>query len=109
MDRNQLLNQLRKQELELNSPEIQIAFEKDRNPDNKHAFNQERKKYVIARQNIENANLANIAAKLKSLEFSLTNAITDLETALQSLNNTVEVLTTIRNVTSILSRIVSIV
>lgn len=107
--REQLLAEIRKQELRLNSLEIQDALENESDQDKKISFIQERKKYVIARVTLENAILKNIAARLKPLESDLKDALKDLDVALQNVKNTVEIIKTVGAVTGILARVFMII
>lgn len=107
--REDLLAKIRKQELRLNSLELQAAFEQENDPAKKATFVQERRNYVIARTNLENAILENIAASLNLLAPDLEDGLEDLEAALQNIKNTVEIMKTIKLVTGIVARIVTIV
>jgi hypothetical protein len=57
---------------------------------------------------LERQDLGNIVAKMKPLEPELNQAITDLDRELQSVNNTVKIISSIRMVTRVLAKLVTI-
>ena len=107
--REELLDEIRNQELRLNSPEIQFAFEKESDPAKKTSFINERDELTTVRLKLEDVILTKIEARLKLLEPDLKDGLKNLDVALQNVNNTVEILNAIKAVTGLVARIVMIV
>jgi anion-transporting ArsA/GET3 family ATPase len=106
--RQELLDEVKKQELKLNSLEIQTAFEQESDREKKARFVQERRKYVTFRTKLENEILDNISGKLSSHAPVFEKALKELDAALKNVRNTVEILRTINLVTSIAAQIFKI-
>ncbi|SRR5579883_535880 len=104
--REELLDDIRNKELQLNSAEIQLSLERETDPAKKSSFIQERQQFTVYRVKLENAILEKIASKLNSLEPDLKEGLNDLDVALQDVNNTVAILNTVKLVTSIVAQIV---
>lgn len=106
--RQELLQEVKKQELRLNSLEIQTAFEQESDGEKKARFVQERRDYVKRRIELENQGLAKFSEKLSSHAPAFKDALKELDAALNNLRNTVEILRTINRVTSIGAQILKI-
>ncbi|RUR86628.1 hypothetical protein ACF3DV_14500 [Chlorogloeopsis fritschii PCC 9212] len=104
----EFLRKIRECELKLNSPEIQNQFEKETDVAKKRKFLDERTDLSILRVKLETAILEKIAARLKCLEQDLKEGIEGLNQAINDVENTVNILTTIKNVTGIIARILVI-
>lgn len=105
---NQLIAALRNNVAELNSPKVQLKIEQQANELEKQEFLKERQKvrnylHILGRQE-----LANIVAKMKPLEPELNQAITDLDRELKNINSTVKIISSIRMVTKVLAKFVTI-
>lgn len=72
------------------------------------AFVNQRKYYDDCLHKLEIQNLENISAKMKPLEAELDRAITLLNNALESVQNTVNIISGIQSVSNIVARIVPI-
>ncbi|RCJ37912.1 hypothetical protein A6770_14070 [Nostoc minutum NIES-26] len=107
--RTQFIDQLRECELELNSPEIQDIFEKEKDTAKRRKFIDERTDLSVFRLKLETAVLEKVAARLKCFEEDLNDGIKDLKDSIDSVKKTVDILTTIKNVTGIVARIVVII
>lgn len=104
--RDERLDQLRKQELELNSSRVQLFWEDNqRDSDNKEKFVRERRAVVIQRVMLENAILAKIAGMLKELEDDLKEGCNNLQLEIDNLDREVDFLNKLSRVTGILARI----
>lgn len=104
--RDKRLDQLRKQELELNSSRVQLFWEdSQRNPDNKKKFFRERRAVVVERVKLENAILEKIAGMLKELQDDLKEGCDELQSAIDNLNDEVDFFNKLSRVTGILARV----
>jgi hypothetical protein len=101
-NRTELLQELRKYEQKL------YSIESQQDSDIKKTFGQERLDYTTALKNLENALLKDIESRLESLEPDLKAGLNNLNVAIQKVNNTVQILETIKTVTSIVDKIVGI-
>lgn len=107
-NRTELLQELREYEQKFYSTKIQLAFEQESNPAIKNRFGQERLNYTTALNNLENALLKDIESRLELLEPNLKAGLNNLNVAIQKVNNTVQILETIKTVTGIVDKIVGI-
>ena len=105
---NQLLPALRKNVEELYSPKVQLKIEQQANESDKQEFLKEREKARNYLHILERQDLENIVAKMKPLEPELNQAIVDLDRELQSVNNIVKIISSIRMVTRIIAKFVTI-
>ncbi len=101
---NNMLSQMREQVSKLN--QLQPVFEQEPDVLKKQAFLKQRNYYRKAVHELEKQDLENMLAKMKPLEVELHQAIKSLDNALQSVNNTVNIISGIRNVSSIVARII---
>jgi vacuolar-type H+-ATPase subunit I/STV1 len=104
--REELLDYIKHKELQLNSAEIQLAFERETDPAKKSSFILERQQFTVYRVKLENAILEKIASQLNSLKPDLQEGLENLDVALQDVNNTVAILNTVKLVTGIVAQIV---
>jgi uncharacterized protein YaaN involved in tellurite resistance len=102
-----LLPLIRKNVRELDSAKVQLKIEQ-LNESDKQAFVNEREKFRTYLHNLEKEELENILARMEPLEAQLDQAIKDLDRELQSINNVIKVISSIRMVTSLLARVVTI-
>ncbi|MEH2118745.1 hypothetical protein [Nostoc sp.] len=107
-DYEEILKKIRNIELNLNSPEMQQKFENEKDESRKRDFVEQRKNIAILRSQLETAALEKIAASLKKLEPDLLKGIEDLTQAIDKVENTVNILTALKNVTGIIRRILSV-
>jgi hypothetical protein len=107
--RDTLLVKIRECENRLYSLEVQNLFEKETDPIKKRKFINERLEVSILRVKLETATLERIAVRLKSFEDDLNEGIANLTEAIASVNNTVIILSAIKNVTGIIARILLII
>lgn len=106
--RAQFLDRLRECELELNSSKIQNIFEAETDIAKKRKFIDDRTDLSVLRLKLESVVLEKVAARLKCFEDDLNEGINDLRESIKSVNKTVDILTTIKNVTGIIARILVI-
>ncbi|MBC1223506.1 hypothetical protein GNF10_00590 [Nostoc sp. UCD121] len=106
--RAQFLDRLRECELELNSSKIQNIFEAEIDIAKKRKFIDDRTDLSVLRLKLESVVLEKVAARLKCFEDDLNEGINDLRESIKSVNKTVDILTTIKNVTGIIARILVI-
>ncbi|WP_445628045.1 hypothetical protein [Nostoc sp. DSM 114167] len=107
-DCEEILKRIKNIEFNLNLPEIQQKFENEKDESRKQDFLEERKNIAILRSQLETAALKEIAANLKKLEPDLFKGIEDLTQAIERVENTVNILTTLQNVTGIIRRVLSL-
>ncbi|MFQ4144880.1 hypothetical protein [Chlorogloeopsis sp. ULAP02] len=107
-DKN-LLRKMREQVLKLYSAEVQLAFEKEQDESKKKAFLNQRQYYDNYLHELEKHNLESLLARMKPLEIELSRAITSLDNALKRVNNTVNIISNIQMISSIIARIITIV
>lgn len=103
-----LLNQIRKQVLKLYSPEIQLVFEAELDKTKKEEFIQEREDYRHYLYQLELQDLQTVLLRMRLLENDLNIAIQSLDNALEDVNNTVTIISSIQYITSIMARIFTI-
>jgi hypothetical protein len=106
--RNQIIDDINRLELRLNASDVQIEIEKNANENQKRQFINERTDLSVVRIKLENTILERIAVRLKNLEPEIKKGITELDQAIQELENTVGVIEAIKNLTSIIARILVI-
>ncbi|MEH2439377.1 hypothetical protein [Nostoc sp.] len=106
--REEVINKLRDCELKLYSPEIQNEFEKLTDIVKKRKFIDERIELSVLRVKLESATLERIAARLKCLKEDLNKGLEALGESIDNVQNTVDILTTIKNVTGLVARILVI-
>ncbi|MBE8997324.1 hypothetical protein IQ274_03600 [Nostoc sp. LEGE 12447] len=106
--RAQFLDRLRECELELNSSKIQNIFEAETDIAKKRKFIDDRTDLSVLRLKLESVVLEKVAARLKCFEDDLNEGINDLKESIKSVNKTVDILTTIKNVTGVIARILVI-
>ncbi|AVH66633.1 hypothetical protein [Nostoc sp. 'Peltigera membranacea cyanobiont' N6] len=106
--REEVINKLRDCELKLYSPEIQNEFENLIDIVKKRKFIDERIELSVLRVKLESATLERIAARLKCLEEDLNKGLEALGESIDNVQNTVDILTTIKNVTGLVARILVI-
>ena len=104
---NNLLSQMREQVSKLN--ELQLLFEQEPDVLKKQAFVKQRNYYRKAVHELEKQDVASTLAKMKPLEAELNGAIKSLDNSIQRVNNTVNIISGIQNVSSIVARIVPII
>lgn len=102
---DEILRKLYDCELELYSAKIQEKFERETDIAKKRKFLDERTDVSLCRVKLEGAILEKIAARLKCLEKDLNEGLENLSNAINAVNDTVEILTTIKNVTGLVARI----
>ncbi|WP_375506340.1 hypothetical protein [uncultured Nostoc sp.] len=107
-EREEILKRIRNIELNLDSPEMQQKFENEKDESRKRDFVDQRKKIASLRSQLETAALEKIAGSLKKLEKDLLEGIKDLTQAIGKVENTVNILTTLKNVTGILGHVLSL-
>ncbi|MEH2174313.1 hypothetical protein [Nostoc sp.] len=107
-DFEEILKRIKNIEFNLNLPEIQQKFENEKDESRKRDFLEQRKNIAILRSQLETAALEEIAANLKKLEPDLLKGIEDLTQAIDKVDNTVNILTTLQNVTGIIRRVLSL-
>ncbi|KYC43836.1 hypothetical protein WA1_01385 [Scytonema hofmannii PCC 7110] len=105
--RDERLEQLEKQERELNSSRVQLFWEDVKKRDSAKAekFFRERRVIVVQRVKLENETLTRIARSLNELEDDLKEGCDNLQTQIDNLNDEVAFLNVISRVTGILARI----
>ena len=103
--REEFINKLRDCELKLNSAEIQDKFEKENDIVKKRKFIDERTYLSVLRVKLETTVIEKIAARLKCLEEDLNEGLKALNKSIDDVQNTVDILTTIKNVTGLVARI----
>lgn len=105
--RDERLEQLEKQERELNSSSVQLFWEdvKKRDPVKAEKFFRERRAIIVQRIKLENVILTKIARSLSELEDDLEEGCRNLQTQIDNLNDEVAFLNVISRVTGILARI----
>ncbi|MGF1675325.1 MAG: hypothetical protein ACFCUV_16820 [Rivularia sp. (in: cyanobacteria)] len=103
---NNLLSQMREQILKLN--ELQLVFEQEPDQSKRQAFVKQRDYYRKAVYQLEMQDFRIVLAKMKPLEVELNQAMKSLDNAIQSVNNTVNIISGIQSVSSIVARIVPI-
>jgi len=106
---NNLLTQMRQQVAKLYSPQVQLAFEKEQNKANQAAFIKHRQFFDNYLHTLERQSLITILAKTQGSKAELETAINSLNKALQNVNNTVDIVSTIEKVTRIMTRIIPFV
>ncbi|MEA5605696.1 hypothetical protein [Nostoc sp. UHCC 0252] len=107
--RTQFLARLYECELELNSSKIQNIFESETDTSKKRKFIDDRTELSMLRVKLETVALEKVAAQLKSLEDDLNEGINDLKKSIDSVGNTVDILTSVRHITGIIARIFVII
>jgi DNA-binding transcriptional MerR regulator len=107
--RAQFLDRLRECELELNSSKIQNILESETDTAKKRKFIDDRTELSMLRVKLETVSLEKVAVQLKSFEDDLNEGINNLKKSIDSVNNTVDILTSLRNLTGIITRILIIV
>lgn len=106
--RAKFIDRIRECELELNSSKMQFIFEAETDIAKKRKFIDDRTDLSVLRLKLETVVLEKIAARLKCFEDDLNEGINDLRESINSVNKTVDILTTIKNVTGIIARILVI-
>ncbi len=106
--RENFINKLRDCELKLNSAEIQQKFENEIDIVKKRKFIDERTDLSVLRVKLETTIIEKIAARLKCLEEDLNEGLEALRKSIDGVQNTVDILTKIKNVTGIVARILVI-
>jgi hypothetical protein len=107
--RAQFLDRLRECELELNSSKIQNILESETDTAKKRKFIDDRTELSMLRIKLETVALEKVATQLKPFENDLNEGINNLKKSIESVNNTVDILTSVRNLTGIISRILVII
>lgn len=102
---DEILRKLRECEIELYSAKIQEKFEKETDIEKKRKFLDERTDISVCRVRLEGAILEKIAARLKCLEKDLNEGLENLRNAINAVNDTVEILATMKNITGLIARI----
>jgi hypothetical protein len=102
---DEMLRKLYDCELELYSAKIQEKFEQETDIAKKRKFLDERNDVSFCRAKLEGAILEKIAARIKCLEEDLNEGLEELNKAIDAVENTVVILTAIKNVTGIVARI----
>ncbi|OKH41859.1 hypothetical protein NIES2101_33600 [Calothrix sp. HK-06] len=87
---------------------VQLKIEQDTNESNKQKFLEQRTQVRNYLHILEKQDLEKFVAQMKPLEAELNKAIKDLNRELQSLNNTVKIISSINAVTRVLARLVMI-
>ena len=100
---NNLLSQMRKQVSKLN--ELQLVFEQEPDELKKQAFLKQRDYYRKAVHQLEMQDLRSVLEKMKPLEAELNGAIKSLDNSIQGVNNTVNIISSIQSISSIVARI----
>ena len=105
--RDECLDKLKKQELELNSSRVQLFWEDVKKRDSARAekFFKERRVIVDQRVKLENIILTRIAQSLNELEDDLKEGCDNLQMQIDNLNDEVAFLNVVSHVTGILARI----
>ncbi|MEB3216721.1 MAG: hypothetical protein VKN72_10875 [Nostocales cyanobacterium 94392] len=103
---NNLLSQMREQVSKLN--ELQLIFEQEPDVSKRQAFVKQRDYYRKAVHQLEMQDFRIVLAKMKPIEAELNGAIKSLDNSIQSVNNTVNIISGIQSVTNIVARIVPI-
>ncbi|MEH2151483.1 hypothetical protein [Nostoc sp.] len=106
--RAKFIDRIRECELDLNSSQIQNIFEAEKDIAKKRKFIDDRTDLSVLRLKLETVVLEKIAIRLKYFEDDLNEGIDDLKKSIKSVNKTVEILTTIKNITGIIARILVI-
>jgi hypothetical protein len=106
---DKVLRELRNCELELYSVNVQEKFEKEKDIVKKQKFLDERTDVTVCRVKLEGAILEKIAARLKCLEKDLNEGLAELAKAVADVENTVAILTTMKNVTGLVARILVLI
>jgi hypothetical protein len=104
---NNLLSQMRKQVSKLN--ELQLIFEQEPDVSKKQAFVKQRDYYRKAVHQLEMQDFRTVLAKMKPIEVELKGAINSLDSSMQSVNNTVNIISSMQSISSIVARIVPVV
>lgn len=99
-----LLSQMRSCVLKLEERQFEITNEAE-----KTAFHNELDNFRNVLHELEKQDLQSVLTKLQSSEAQLNQAIISLDKELQSVNNTVNIISNIKSVTSIVARIIPIV
>ena len=107
--REEVINKLRDCELKLYSAKIQNKFDKETDIAKKRKFIDERIDLSLLRVKLESATLEKIAARLKCLEEDLNEGLEALAQSIDNVQNTVDILTTIKNITGLVARILVII
>lgn len=105
---NQLLLELRTSVQELYSSKVQLKIEQQANESAKQEFLRQREKVRNYLKILEKQDLQKFVAQMKPLESELDQAIGDLDRELQSVNNTVKIISSINAVTRVLAKVVMI-
>lgn len=105
--RDERLDKLKKQELELNSSRVQLFWEDVKKRDSARAekFFSERRVIVERRVKLENIILTTIAQSLNELEDDLKEGCDNLQMQIDNLNDEVAFLNVVSRVAGILARI----
>ncbi|MEM1393827.1 MAG: hypothetical protein AAF316_10550 [Cyanobacteria bacterium P01_A01_bin.80] len=104
-----LITQMRQQVALLYSPQVQVAFEKEKNQATQAAFIKNRQYFDNYLHTLERQSLTTILAKTQASKAELETAINSLNQALQNVNNTVNIVSAIEKVTRIMTRIIPLV
>jgi hypothetical protein len=104
IQRNQYIRELREIEAQLGSVET-IGFIQAQSLENRSKFFDLKSEIAIRRSRLEIARLDTIVLRLQQLEGDFKQGMTNIEAAIDSLNNITEVLSTIDLLVGVLSRI----
>jgi hypothetical protein len=104
IQRNEYIRELREIEAQLSSVET-IGFIQTQSPGNRSKFFDLKSEIAIRRSKLEIARLDTIALRLQQLEGDFKQGITNIGSAIDSLSNITEVLSTIDLLVGVLSRI----
>lgn len=102
--RNEYIRKIRELESRLGSVEA-IGFIQTQSLENRSKFFDLKSEIAIRRSRLEIARLDMIAVRLQQLEGNFKQGMTNIETAIDNLNNITEVLSTIDLLVGVLSRI----
>lgn len=106
---SQLLSEVRASVEELYSSKVQLQIEQQTNSSAKQEFLQQREKVRNYLNILEKQDLQKSVAQMQPLESQLKQATKDLDRELQSVNNMVNIISSINAVTGVLAKIVMIV
>lgn len=106
---DKVLRELRNCELELYSVKVQGKFEQEKDIVKKQKFLDERTDVTVCRVKLEGVILEKIAARFKCLEKDLNEGLAELAKAVDDVENTVAILTTMKNVTGLVARILVLI
>lgn len=106
---SELLSEVRASVEELYSAKVQLQIEQQTNASAKQEFLKQREKVRNYLNILEKQDLQKSVAQMQPLESQLKQATKDLDRELQSVNNMVNIISSINAVTGVLAKIVMIV